>query len=165
MGNQKLVALVDTGSTTSFMDPSVVEKSDIKVNNHDPLKVTVANENILWTHAMTSSCCYSIQKHEFTSDFRVLELQDYDIILGCEWTYDYSPVGLNLKTREFTIEKQGKKIKFIDETLPNKHFLVTHKKMQKLLRKGPVGAVLYVQALQMEEKVTSTLPAVEAVLE
>jgi hypothetical protein len=47
MGNQKLVALVDTGSTTSFMDPSVVEKSDIKVNNHDPLKVTVANGNIL----------------------------------------------------------------------------------------------------------------------
>jgi hypothetical protein len=37
--------------------------------------------------------------------------------------------------------------------------------MQKLLRKGAVGVVLYVQALQMEENVASTLPVVEAVLE
>jgi hypothetical protein len=49
-------------------------------------------------------------------------LQGYDIILGCDWIYDYSPVGLNLKTRDFIIEKEGPKIKFLDETLPNKHF-------------------------------------------
>jgi hypothetical protein len=95
----------------------------------------------------------------------VLELQGYDIVLGCDWIYDHSPVGLNLKTREFTIEQEGKKIKLVDETLPNKHFLVTHKKMQKLLRKGAVGAVLYVQALQMGKEVAPTLPMVEAVLE
>jgi hypothetical protein len=37
--------------------------------------------------------------------------------------------------------------------------------MQKLLRKGAVGAIMYVQALQMDKEVNSTLPAVEAVLE
>jgi hypothetical protein len=66
----------------------------------------------------------------------VLELQGYDIILGCDWIYDYSRVGLNLKTREFTIEKEGNQVKLLDETLLNKNFLVTHKKMKKLLRKG-----------------------------
>jgi hypothetical protein len=77
----------------------------------------------------------------------VLELQGYDIILRCDWIYEYSSVGLNLNTREFTIEKQGQRITLIDETLPNKHFLVTHKKKKKLLRKGAVDAVLYIQAL------------------
>jgi hypothetical protein len=62
----------------------------------------------------------------------VLELQGYDIILGCDWIYDYSRVGLNLKTREFTIEKEGNQVKLLDETLLNKNFLVTHKKMKKL---------------------------------
>jgi hypothetical protein len=45
-----------------------------------------------------------------------------------------SHVGINLKTREFTIEKEGEKICFQDETLPNKKFLVSHKKMNKLLK-------------------------------
>jgi hypothetical protein len=117
-----MVSLVDTGSTTSFIDPSVIEKTDLRVANHNPVQVTVANGNILWTHAITQSCSYCIQGHDFTSNFRVLELQGYDIILGCDWIYDYSSVGLNLKTREFTIEKLGHKITFKDETLPNKHF-------------------------------------------
>jgi hypothetical protein len=153
IGNLKLVALVDTRSTSSFIDPAVIAKSSIQVTNHDPLKVTMANGNILWTQALTTNYLYTIQGHEFSSDFRILELQGYDIILGCDWLYDYSPVGLNLKTREFTIEKQGNEVKFVDETLPNKHFLITHKKMQKLLRKGAVGAVLYMHELPLLEEV------------
>jgi hypothetical protein len=164
IGTHKMVALVDTGSTTSFIDPSSIEKVDITVANHDPVQVTAANGNILWTHAMTPSCSYSIQGHAFTSDFRVLELQGYDVILGCDWIYDYSPERLNLKTREFTIEMLGQRITFKDETLPNKHFLVTHRKMQKLLRKGAIGGVLYVQAMQMQAPDTTTTPSIAALL-
>jgi hypothetical protein len=60
MGKQKWVALVDTGGTTSFIDPSVIQKLAIQVDNHDPLMVTMANGNILWTHAITSSYSYTI---------------------------------------------------------------------------------------------------------
>jgi hypothetical protein len=165
IGNHKLVALVDSGSTSSFIDPTIIDKVHIEVDNHEPVQVTVANGNTLWTHAITQKCFYSIQGHDFTSEFRVLELQDYDIILGCDWIYDYSPVGLNLRTREFTIEKQGQRITLTDETLPNKHFLVTHKKMKKLLRNGAVGAVLYIQALQMHPSDNSTPPAIEDILQ
>jgi hypothetical protein len=95
----------------------------------------------------------------------VLELQGYDIILRCDWIYEYSSVGLNLNTREFTIEKQGQRITLIDETLPNKHFLVTHKKKKKLLRKGAVDAVLYIQALQMSPADNQPTIAIQYVLQ
>jgi hypothetical protein len=49
IGTMKLVALIDSGSSTRFMDPSVVVKGNLLVHNHDPIKVTVANGNILWT--------------------------------------------------------------------------------------------------------------------
>jgi hypothetical protein len=113
---------------------------------------------------MTTNCSYSIQSHQIQSTFRVLELHGYDIILGCDWLYEYSPVGLNLKSREFTSEKKGTKLTFIDETLPNKHFLVTHKKMKKVLRKGAVGVVLYTQAINMTEQEHSTLPSISGLL-
>jgi hypothetical protein len=53
----------------------------------------------------------------------------------------------------------------LDETLPNKHFLVTHKKMKKLLRKGAIGVVLYIQALQMTETTLPAPPGIEALLQ
>jgi hypothetical protein len=164
VGKMKLVALVDSGSTTSFIDPAVIEKSSITISNHDPEQVTVANGSVLWTHAMTTSCSYYIQGHDFNSAFKVLELQGYDIILVCGWIYEHSLVGLNLKTREFSIEKNGTKLTLVDETLSNKHLLVTHKKIKKLLRKGVVGALLYVHALQMLQYDTSTLPSIKRLL-
>jgi hypothetical protein len=63
-----------------------------------------------------------------------------------------------------TIEKLGQRITFKDETLLNKHFLVTHRKMQKLLRKRDVGAILYVQAVQMNTPDKTTMPSIAVVL-
>jgi hypothetical protein len=144
IGTTKLQAFIDRGSTTTFLDPSVIDRVHIPVTNHPPLKVTVANGNILWTQFVCTGISYTIQGHQFSSDIHVLELQGYDIILGSDWIYDYSLVGINLKTREFTLDKDGTKISFKDETLQNKDFLIRHKKMKSMLRKGVVGAVIYV---------------------
>jgi hypothetical protein len=85
---------------------------------------------------VTETCQYSIQGHNFTTDFRILDLEGYDLKLGCDWIFEYSPVGINLKKREFTIEKDGNKICFQDETLPNANFLVSHKKIKKVVAQG-----------------------------
>jgi hypothetical protein len=46
-GTYKMVDLVDTGSTASFIDPAVIEKTDIQIANHELVQVVVANGNIL----------------------------------------------------------------------------------------------------------------------
>jgi hypothetical protein len=43
IGNIKLVALIDSGTTTTFMDPSVIVQIGLPVINHKPVKVTVVN--------------------------------------------------------------------------------------------------------------------------
>jgi hypothetical protein len=108
----KLVALVDSGSTTSFLDPSVILKARLILGPSKPEKVTVANGGTLWTQGIIVDVPYIIQGHQFVTNFRVLELSGYDIILGCDWIYEHSPVGINLKTRQFTIEKNGKQASF-----------------------------------------------------
>jgi hypothetical protein len=47
MGDVKMVALIDSGSTTTFLDPSVIEKLGISVSHNKPKKVSVANGGIL----------------------------------------------------------------------------------------------------------------------
>lgn len=61
---------------------------------------------------MLSTACtarsYSIQGPSFKSDLRLLEVQGFDVVLGADWIYTHSPVGLDLKKREFSITKDGK---------------------------------------------------------
>jgi hypothetical protein len=109
IGSLKLVALIDSGSSATFMDPSVIVKANLLVQNHDPIKVIVANGNTLWTQAVTLDYQYSIHGHKFTTNFKVMELEGYDLILGCDWIFEFSPVSINLKTRELIIEKEARK--------------------------------------------------------
>lgn len=47
LGRIHVVALVDSGSTSTFMTPATAVKSQCKITNHDPIRVAVANGNIL----------------------------------------------------------------------------------------------------------------------
>jgi hypothetical protein len=47
IGNAKLVALIDSGNTTIFMDISVIVQTNLPVINHKIVKVIVANGNTL----------------------------------------------------------------------------------------------------------------------
>jgi hypothetical protein len=94
----KLIALIDSGSSATFIDPSVTVKGNLPVQNLELVEVT---------QAVTSGCQYSNQGHKCTTDFTVLDLEGYDLILGCDRIFEFNPVGINLKTREFTIEKDG----------------------------------------------------------
>jgi hypothetical protein len=68
IGNIKVLALIDSGSTTTFLDPSLMTRAHLPViTNHALVKVTVANENILWTQAVCANVSYYIQGHEFSA--------------------------------------------------------------------------------------------------
>jgi hypothetical protein len=165
VGSTRLLALNDSGSMVTFMDPSIIIKTGLPVLNHQHVKVTVANGNALWTNVVTPACQYTIQDHQFTTDFRILELEGYYLILGCDWIYEFSHVGLNLRTREFTIEKADQKICFKDETLPNEKFLVSHNKMKRLLHKGAMGAIVYIMKLHLQHPGSVQHPSLHELLD
>jgi hypothetical protein len=49
--------------------------------------------------------------------------------------------------------------------LPDEKFLVSQKKMRKLLNKGAVGAVVYVQKLQLQQPESVQSPALQQLLD
>jgi hypothetical protein len=73
----------------------------------------------------------------------LLEIKGYDIILGADWIFAHSPIGLNLKTRELSITKDGTSlITLVDESLPPKHFLIGTKKLCQLFKRRVVSNVI-----------------------
>jgi hypothetical protein len=65
MEDTRLLALIGSGSTSTFIDPTVIEKVGLSVNQTTPEKVTVANGGILWTRGVVSARSYIIQGCHF----------------------------------------------------------------------------------------------------
>ena len=130
-GKIKVVAMIDTSSDISFINAKFATKHKFQISATTPLQVAVANGSTMLSETTCSVCSYSIQDQEFSSDFRLLELQGYDIILGADWIFAHSPVGFNLRTRELTVTKNCvQHITSQDEYLPPHYLLISPMRFQ-----------------------------------
>jgi hypothetical protein len=156
IGKYVATALVDTGSDVSFINAKFAIKTQQPISHVHPVKVVAANGKNMMSNTACVNCSYIIQGHTFTSDFRLLEVHGYDIILGADWILTHSPVGLNLKTREFSITKDGADIVTLgDEPQSNKNIRISTKKLCHLLMKKVVTDVLVLNC-GAKQKATTT---------
>lgn len=146
IGQHRATALVDTGSTTTFMTPAFATNAACPLFPSPKLKVTVANGATLWTEFTCHQCKYNIQGTPFTSNFRILQLKGYDIILGADWIYQHSPVTLDYKRmllKATTNEEET--VTFHDESLPGTSAITESYHLNKLLAESVCGAVLFIK--------------------
>lgn len=99
IGHHIATALVDTGSDISFINAKFAVKIKCHISNVSTVQVAAANGSNMFSNSTCLNCNYTIQGHSFSSDFRLLEVKGYDVILGAVWIHQHSPVGLNLKSR------------------------------------------------------------------
>jgi hypothetical protein len=89
--NQVMLVLVDSGTSTSFVNKQLVDRMGLKVQSCVPAKVKVANGEILISDPMVKSLEWWANGHTYQSDMRVLRLGSYDAILGYDWLRHHSP--------------------------------------------------------------------------
>lgn len=149
------------------MSPRVVLKARLDITNNDPISVIVANGEVLTTTTMCIDQPYEIQGHSFATTFRVLDVKGYDIIFGCDWILQHSPVTLNFHSRELSLHINGQlEVTLSDVSIPRGQTLVNSAHMGKLLSHNAVGAVLLVAPTQCHSLQTSSVthPLVSSVL-
>uniref|UniRef100_A0ACD6A7J9 Uncharacterized protein n=1 Tax=Avena sativa TaxID=4498 RepID=A0ACD6A7J9_AVESA len=112
-------ALVDSGSTATFMTPQFAQQTQCDLKPTRKMKVVVADGGHLWIEFTAIGSPYKIQGQEFISDFRNLKLKGYDVILGADWIHQHSPVTLDYKkmTLQATLA-DNTLVTFRDESLP-----------------------------------------------
>ncbi|KAJ4817820.1 polyprotein [Rhynchospora pubera] len=92
VGNKPVLALIDSGSTHSFVNPDVLHSQSIQVSKNNPMSVMVANGNKMITDLECKGLKFSLQGHEFQKDMRVLNVTGYDLILGLDWLTELGPM-------------------------------------------------------------------------
>jgi hypothetical protein len=155
-------ALVDSGSDVFFISSKVSIKAHYDISEDSTIIVAAAQGKEMTSSSMCKNCSYTIQGQHFTTNFRLLDLKGYDVILGADWIYTHSPVGLDLRKREFTITKNGKQtVTFVDETLQDSNLIIGPKKMCQLIKKRAIGAVVVLNTSDSQAKSESPAPPEE----
>ncbi|CAA0840140.1 Unknown protein, partial [Striga hermonthica] len=79
-------ALFDTGATHSFISRRCLEAIGVhSLTTVDPLEVSLASGRKIVTEARATDLSLSIGGHILTSDAYVIEMRDFDLILGMDW--------------------------------------------------------------------------------
>nr|ADB85289.1 putative retrotransposon protein [Phyllostachys edulis] len=159
IGGVKVTALVDSGSSATFVNPKLVTKIPCEIVNHTAIRVMIADRRLMGSDTLCQGCKYEIQGEKFSSDMRVLPLRGYHVIFGADWICTHNPIGLNLRAREFSITKHGvKQITFKDETQPDQNSIISLNQLPKLMKKGVVGAVIYAHTNVFQSDEASQIP-------
>lgn len=112
IGNQVVLILLDFGSTHSFIDSIVVPRIVAEtIQLQKPLIVKVANGETLACTFEVSALTWWLQGNTFTYPAKVVELGDYDIILGVDWLEQWGAMTCHWKEKWVEFQYQDKLIK------------------------------------------------------
>lgn len=81
----KLLMLIDSGSSHSFLDENIVQTMQGVTSLPQPVKVKVASGEVLICDKQLPDYAWWLQGRCYRTNFKLLSLPGYDAILGIDW--------------------------------------------------------------------------------
>ncbi|XP_022041343.1 uncharacterized protein LOC110943921 [Helianthus annuus] len=108
VGTKQLYILLDSGSTHNLMSSALAQKLRCLVKQINNVQVTVADGNKVECVNVCKDFQWVMQGNWFTTDMLVIDLNNYDIVLGIQWLETLNDIIWNFKnlTRKFTVAGQ-----------------------------------------------------------
>ncbi|XP_039069068.1 uncharacterized protein LOC120215444 [Hibiscus syriacus] len=135
ISRKPLNILIDSGSTHNFISGQW-SKEGVELEQTNPLTITVANGEKLYSSAMSKKLKWGIQGSQFEYDFRVLTLGGSDMVLGVDWMKKYSPLLMDFIHMTLSFQKDGEKITLRGGQNSPIIKLISDSKLQKLMEKN-----------------------------
>jgi hypothetical protein len=130
------VALIDTGSTNTFIDTQFVKRAQLEVQATATQKVLVAGGGELHSAGCIPNCTFKINKTAFSHDCKLLDLKGYDMVLGANWLKAHIPNYYDWDKRMVSITVKGEWCTLLDSTKPPKNPIISAANSSKLIAQG-----------------------------
>lgn len=136
VGESKLMILIDSRSTHSFLNEGTAKRLKSSLINTQPLSVTMANGSKVTSKSACAGFCWEMQGEEFDVGMRLLKLGGglCDVGLGVDWMKQVSPICFDFNRMEVTFEKEGKRMTLVDSKEVGVCKMITGKRLQKILK-------------------------------
>jgi hypothetical protein len=117
--------LIDSSSSASFISASLSAKLVDVTEMLVPSTVRVAGGGLLQSSKLLVQVPWTIEQVTFVSDFRVLPLTSYDLIVGMDWLERFSLMQIHWLQKWMMIPYQGKWILLqgLNSVMPDKLLL------------------------------------------
>ena len=99
--------LVDSGSSSSFVNEALVPRLTGVVSVPMSTSILVTGGTQLTTLAVLLQVPWSVGDCSFQSDFRVLPLGSFDVVIGMDWLATYSPMQIHWQEKWMAIPYHG----------------------------------------------------------
>jgi hypothetical protein len=109
---ERLVALLDTGSTHNFLSAATMRHLALQPTGGDNLCVTVANGDHLRCHGLAQHVPLTIGDEHFTITCTGIDLGCFDFILGVDFLRTLGPILWDFDTLTMTFSCQGRRVQW-----------------------------------------------------
>ncbi|KAJ3687260.1 hypothetical protein LUZ61_016424 [Rhynchospora tenuis] len=164
IGNVPVCALLDSGSTHSFVNPNVLQEVECNLIQTAPMVVTVANGARMVTDLQCEALQFSIQGHTFEKDVRVLDVTGYDMILGLDWLTSLGPMQVDWGAGKIAFKQGDKDVQLqVREEVAKIQFIKEEIDLEKEVRKGSEVLMAQIFSTKMKEEKMSKVQPVSRV--
>lgn len=91
-----VIALVDSGSTHSFVNPEIVKQAGYNSVPTKPMEITVSDDGKIYCQHKCDDMLWVMQGRKFQFDLKVLKVGSYDLLLGGDWIKKEGPILFDL---------------------------------------------------------------------
>jgi len=103
----QLQALVDTGSTHTFIHEEVARRLGLLIEHRPGISVKVANGDRVTSPGVCKGTKIGIGKDTFTIDCFALPLDGFDIVLGVKWLKSLGPISFDFRALWMAFWRDG----------------------------------------------------------
>ncbi|KAB5548165.1 hypothetical protein DKX38_011571 [Salix brachista] len=139
---ERIVFLIDSGSTHSFLDATLVAKLGLNCTYQEGLQVVIANGSKIKSPGQCKDVKFSLGTQLIRFDFYILTLNGIDAVLGVNWLQTLGPILWDFKVNYMIFKQHGRvmELRGTDGTTPT----------------SPPPVQLQVTTLAIQEEVTLT---------
>jgi hypothetical protein len=149
--HQRVIILVDYGSTHNFLDPAIARKAKLPQLTSEKIVVKIANGELMSSEGKCSAVSMKVQGNTFCTKFYILTLGCCDLVLGIQWLRTLGPIIWDFLKLTITFNWKGEHI-FLQGLNPTQ---LSVEEGSKFLRSSNKGVLL--QLLGEESHVTSDI--------
>lgn len=158
IGDHEILLLVDSGSSTSFINKQLADSLNGALPLPKPCRVQVADGS---SHRCTSfipQCAWTSMGHTFRTDLKILPLGSYDAILGMDWLECHNP---NIDWVAKTLQLQSDKgpVTLTGHTSGNVQCsAISASELTSLCRTGAAAHLIHIYAINGEVHTDEIVP-------
>lgn len=163
VSNIPALVLFDSGATHSFISANFCSKLDFLIcDDCGSLEVNIPSGEMITTNRIARDIVVNIEGEKLMADLHILEMRDFDIILGMDWM-GKNNATIKCREREVEIQRTGEpKLIFYGATTKVTPKIISAMKAMRLLRKKECqGYLISIIGAQSTGYKVSEVPIVE----